>query len=83
MKTFTGKVVSDKMTKAAVVLIERKHRHPIYGKVLRTKKKIHTANEIGAKAGDLVRITEVRPVSKTIKFKISEIVSEKRKEKRK
>lgn len=74
MKVFSGKVVSGKMTKAAVVLIERKCRHPVYGKILKRKKKIHAGNEIGAKIGDLVEITETRPISKTISFKISKIV---------
>lgn len=74
MKAFFGKVVSDKMTKAAVVLIERKSRHPVYGKILKRKKKIHAGNEIGAKMGDEVEITETKPISKTISFKISKIV---------
>jgi len=74
MKTLTGVILSDKMTKAAVVLIERKFRHPLYGKILKRKSKIHATNEIGAKNGQMVKISETRPVAKTISFKITEIV---------
>lgn len=74
MKTFQGKVIATKMTKAAVVLVERKFRHPLYGKIVKKKKKIHAVNEIGAKKGETVNIVETRPISKTISFKISEIV---------
>jgi len=73
MKVFSGKVVSDKMTKSAVVLVERKIRHPMYGKILKMKNKIHASNEIGAKVGDLVEICETKPISKTISFKINKI----------
>ena len=78
MKKFQGTVVSDKMNKAAVVLIETKYRHPFYGKIVNKKKKIHAVNEIKAKEGQTVWITETRPISKTISFKVSEIVGEKK-----
>ncbi|HUV72555.1 MAG TPA: 30S ribosomal protein S17 [Clostridia bacterium] len=78
MKAFQGKVVSNKMTKAAVVLIERRFRHPVYGKIVTKKKKIHVLNEIGAKTGQEVKIIETRPTSKTISFKITEIIGEKK-----
>jgi len=80
MKVVQGVVISDKMNKAAVVLIERSYRHPVYGKILRRKKKIHASNEIGTKAGQMVKLSETRPISKTIAFKISEIVGEKKNE---
>lgn len=66
VRTLTGKVVSDKMEKSIVVMIERRVRHPVYGKyvVKSTKIKAHDeANE--CKAGDLVTIAESRPISKT------------------
>jgi len=66
VRTLTGKVVSDKMDKSIVVLIERRVKHPIYGKYVSksTKVKAHDEqNECGI--GDLVTIAESRPLSKT------------------
>ncbi|RJR24963.1 30S ribosomal protein S17 [Candidatus Microgenomates bacterium] len=83
MKTFEGQVVSDKMVKAAVVLIERRFRHPMYGKIVKKNRKIHAVNEIGAKEGETVVIAETRPVSKTISFKIIEIINSKKEEPKK
>lgn len=77
MKKIQGTIISDKMNKAAVVLVERKYRHPLYGKIITKKKKIHAVNEIKAKTGQTVWIAETRPVSKTISFKITEVVGEK------
>jgi len=74
MKRFVGTVVSDKMAKAAVVLVERKYRHPLYKKIVSQKKKIHARNEVGAKTGQLVSLIETRPYSKTISFKIEKIL---------
>lgn len=77
MKVFEGTVISDKMSKAAVVLVERKYRHPLYGKIVTSKKKIHARNEIGAKEGQRVQIRECRPYSKTISFIIEKILEKK------
>lgn len=77
MKTIQGKVISDKMTKTAVVLFESQYRHPLYGKILKKKKKIHVRNELGAKKGDLVEIVSTRPTSKTVSYKIKKIVKQK------
>jgi small subunit ribosomal protein S17 len=74
MKKKTGIVISDKMNKAAVVLVERRYRHPLYGKIIRSQRKIHVANEIGAKVGQKVLFVQTRPISKTIAFKIVEVV---------
>lgn len=66
VRTLTGKVVSDKMEKSIVVLIERRVKHPVYGKYVSksTKMKAHDeANE--CKIGDTVTIAESRPLSKT------------------
>lgn len=77
MKNLSGNVISDKMQKTAVVLIERQFRHPMYGKIIKKNKKIHAVNEIGAKLGDLVTLVEVRPVAKTVSFKIEKIIKSK------
>lgn len=77
MKNFQGKVVSDKMEKTAVVLVERIFRHPMYGKVLKRNKKIHCRNLIGAKQGDIVKIVQTRLMAKTVSFAVAEIVKNK------
>ena len=65
-RTLSGRVVSDKMEKTVTVLIERKVKHPVYGKVMVRSKKYSAHNEGNlAKAGDLVEIVETRPISKT------------------
>jgi small subunit ribosomal protein S17 len=64
-RTLTGRIVSDKMDKTITVLIERRVKHPVYGKILTksTKIKAHDENNT-ARLGDLVTIAECRPVSK-------------------
>lgn len=74
MKAILGTVISDKMNKAAIVLVEKKYRHPMYGKIIKLKKKLAVVNEIGAKVGQTVKIVETRPISKTIAFRIVEII---------
>lgn len=79
VRTLTGKVVSDKMDKTVVVLVERKVKHPIYGKVIRLSKKFHAHdenNEFGI--GDTVIITESRPLSKTKTWVVSALVEKAR-----
>lgn len=78
MKIFQGKVVADKMKKTVVVLLERKFRHPMYGKIIRRKRKIHARNEIGAKTGQLVEIKEGKPMAKTVSFTVVKIIEEKK-----
>lgn len=74
-KTRVGTVVSDKMTKTVVVAIERRVRHPVYGKMMtRTKKLKAHDEENSAKLGDTVRIMETRPLSKDKRFRVVEIV---------
>ena len=71
----TGSVVSDKMDKSAIVLIERKVKHPIYGKFVRKSTRIHIHdenNECGI--GDRVQISECRPVSKTKSWTLVKVV---------
>ncbi|MGM8872144.1 30S ribosomal protein S17 [Psychrobacter sp. 2Y5] len=71
----TGRVVSNKMDKSITVLIERLVRHPLYGKQLRrsTKIKAHDENNV-CQQGDLVRIKETRPISKTKSWTLVDVV---------
>jgi small subunit ribosomal protein S17 len=72
----TGSVVSDKMDKSAVVMIERKVKHPIYGKFMRKSTKLHIHdedNECGV--GDIVQISECRPISRTKSWTLVKIVT--------
>jgi small subunit ribosomal protein S17 len=71
----TGSVVSDKMDKSATVLIERRVKHPVYGKFMKKSTKLHIHdenNECGI--GDTVQITECRPISKTKSWKLVKVV---------
>ena len=70
-----GTVVSDKTDKTVVVKVERKVRHPLYGKIIRRSKKYHAHDEDNAcKAGETVRIEETRPLSKLKSWKVIERV---------
>lgn len=72
-RVLTGTVVSDKMDKTVVVRVERVHRHPLYGKVVRTHKKYHAHDEENAcNEGDMVRIRETRPLSKRKRWVVIE-----------
>ncbi len=65
-RTLVGKVVSDKRAKTITVLIERRVKHPIYGKIVMRSSKYHAHDEEGQyRMGDIVEITESRPISKT------------------
>ncbi|MBK6708144.1 MAG: 30S ribosomal protein S17 [Sphingomonadales bacterium] len=64
-RILTGTVVSDKNDKTVVVLVERKVKHALYGKIIRRSKKYHAHDEANtAKAGEVVRIQECAPISK-------------------
>lgn len=66
VRTLTGKVVSDKMEKSIVVLIERRVKHPMYGKYVSKSTKVKAHDEKNeCKMGDTVTISESRPLSKT------------------
>lgn len=66
VRTLTGKVVSDKMDKSIVVLIERRVKHPVYGKYVSKSSKLKAHDETNdCKIGDTVTIAESRPLSKT------------------
>lgn len=75
VRTVTGKVVSDKMDKTIVVLVERSVRHPKYEKIIRRRTKLHAHDEnSAAKVGQMVKIQECRPISKTKTWKLVEIL---------
>ena len=75
IRTLTGQVVSDKMDKSAVVMVERRVKHPLYGKFLRRSSKYHIHDENNeCKQGDKVTIQECRPISKTKSWKLVEVV---------
>jgi len=74
MKSLIGTVASTKMEKTATVEVERIKIHPIYKKRIKVKKKFHAHDEIGVKEGDKVRMQECRPISKTKKWRIVEVI---------
>ena len=74
-KTKTGIVSSDKMNKTITVAVERKVKHPIYGKFVKKTTKFHAHDEKNeAKPGDVVKIAETRPLSKTKRWRLVEII---------
>jgi len=74
-RTLTARVVSDKMNKSAVVMVERKVRHPLYGKYIRRSTKLHIHDENNeCKQGDTVTIKQIRPMSKTKSWTLLEVV---------
>lgn len=76
-KVYTGKVVSDAMDKTITVLVETYKVHPLYGKRVKYSKKYkaHDENNV-AKVNDIVEIMETRPLSKTKRFRLVEVVEE-------
>lgn len=78
MKIFTGQVISTKMSKTATVAVERIVVHPMYKKRLKKIKKYHVHDELGVKVGDKVSFAACKPVSKLKKWKIIEVISEKK-----
>jgi small subunit ribosomal protein S17 len=69
-KTREGVVVSRSGEKAVVVMAERRIPHPVYGKIIRQRRKFHACDDNTCKVGDKVRIVECRPVSKTIRWRV-------------
>ena len=75
-RTIEGRVVSNKMNKTVTVLLERQVQHPLYGKIIRRSTKVHAHDENGqCKEGDVVRIAECRPLSKTKNWRVVEVVT--------
>ncbi len=74
-KTRVGTVVSDKMDKTVVVSVSRTTRHPLYGKIIRRSKRYKAHDEGNqCRVGDKVRIMETRPVSKSKRWRVAEVV---------
>jgi small subunit ribosomal protein S17 len=74
-RALTGTVVSDKMNKTVTVLVERKVKHPLYGKIIRLSKKYHAHDENNEfHPGDIVVIEECRPISRTKTWNVSRLV---------
>ena len=74
-RTKVGRVVSNKAEKTVTVLLERQVQHPLYGKYMKRSTKVHAHDEDnGCGEGDLVRITECRPISKTKNWRVVEIL---------
>jgi small subunit ribosomal protein S17 len=74
-RTTIGRVVSDKMNKSVTVSIERKVKHPVYGKYIRRTTKVIAHDEGNAcRPGDVVAISECRPMSKTKSWRVVEIM---------
>jgi small subunit ribosomal protein S17 len=74
-RTVVGRVVSDKMDKSISVLVETRVQHPLYKKYLRRSKKFHAHDATNeGRVGDLVRIEDCRPVSKTKTWRLVEVI---------
>lgn len=74
-KTLVGKVTSNKMDKTVTVAVENNVKHPLYGKILRRTYKLHAHDENNeCNIGDRVRVTETRPVSKSKRWRLIDII---------
>ena len=74
-KTRVGMVVSDKMNKTVVIAIEDNVKHPVYGKIIKHTLKVHAHDEANTCGiGDKVKIMETRPLSKTKRWRVVEII---------
>ena len=74
-RTATGKVVSNKMDKTITVLVERRVKHPVYGKYITRSSKLHAHDEQNqCNIGDTVTVEESRPISKSKTWKLVEVV---------
>ncbi len=79
VRTLTGRVVSDKMDKTVTVLVERKTKHPMLGKVVSRSKKYHAHDESNEyHDGDLVVIEECRPLAKTKAWRVTKLLEKSR-----
>jgi small subunit ribosomal protein S17 len=76
LRTVEGRVVSNKMNKTVTILVERQVKHELYGKYLRRSTKLHAHDEENVcKEGDVVRISECRPLSKTKNWRVVEVIT--------
>lgn len=75
-RTVEGRVVSNKMDKTVTVLVERQVKHPLYGKYIRRSTKLHAHDEDNAcHEGDVVRLVQTRPLSKTKTWRVVEVLT--------
>lgn len=75
IRSLTGRVVSDKMDKTVTVLVERRVKHPVIGKVIRLSKKYHAHDQNNeCREGDIVEIQEGRPVSRTKSWHVAKLI---------
>ncbi|MDY6955368.1 MAG: 30S ribosomal protein S17 [Pseudomonadota bacterium] len=78
-RTLVGRVISDKMDKTITVAIERRVKHPLYGKYVTRTSTLHAHDEENScQEGDLVRVVESRPISKTKSWQLVEVVERRR-----
>ena len=78
-RTFVGKVVSDKRAKTITVQVERRAKHELYGKIVARSNKYHAHDENGEyKLGDVVEISECRPISKTKAWRVTRLIEKAR-----
>ena len=75
-RTIEGRVVSNKMDKTVTVLVERQVKHALYGKIIKRSTKLHAHDaDNSCKEGDVVRVTEIAPMSKTKNWRVVEIIT--------
>ncbi len=78
-RTLQGRIVSDKMNKTVTVLVERRVKHPLIGKVMTRSRKYHAHVEgVEARDGDLVQIEECAPISKTKAWRVTQVLEKAR-----
>jgi small subunit ribosomal protein S17 len=78
-RALVGRVVSDKMDKTVTVLVERRVKHPLYGKIVTRSAKYHAHVDNGmASDGDLVEIEECRPISRTKTWRVTQVIEKAR-----
>jgi small subunit ribosomal protein S17 len=76
LRTVEGRVVSNKMNKTVTILVERQVKHALYGKYMRRSTKLHAHDEENVcQEGDVVRISECRPLSKTKNWRVVEVIT--------
>ena len=76
LRTVEGRVVSNKMDKTVTVLVERQVKHALYGKYIKRSTKLHAHDADNAcKEGDVVRVTEIAPMSKTKIWRVVEVIT--------
>jgi small subunit ribosomal protein S17 len=74
-RTLQGRVISDRMDKTVTVLVERRVKHPVYGKFLRRSTKVHAHDENNeCRTGDVVRVEQCRPLSKSKTWRLVQVV---------